>query len=48
MRGNCQRWARPSQVPAVWRRRGGSPASISWNAKGYGYNVPVPHPVKVS
>jgi len=24
------------------------PASIPWNAQGYGYNVPVPHPVKVS
>jgi sulfane dehydrogenase subunit SoxC len=24
------------------------PASISWNAQGYGYNVPVPHPVKVT
>jgi DMSO/TMAO reductase YedYZ molybdopterin-dependent catalytic subunit len=24
------------------------PASIPWNAQGYGYNIPVPHPVKVS
>lgn len=24
------------------------PASIQWNAQGYGYNVPVPHPVKVA
>ncbi len=24
------------------------PASIPWNAQGYGYNVPVPHPIKVS
>jgi DMSO/TMAO reductase YedYZ molybdopterin-dependent catalytic subunit len=24
------------------------PPSISWNAQGYGYNVPVPHPVKMS
>jgi DMSO/TMAO reductase YedYZ molybdopterin-dependent catalytic subunit len=24
------------------------PAAIPWNAQGYGYNVPVPHPVKVS
>jgi DMSO/TMAO reductase YedYZ molybdopterin-dependent catalytic subunit len=24
------------------------PASIPWNAQGYGYNVPVPHPVKVA
>jgi sulfane dehydrogenase subunit SoxC len=24
------------------------PARIPWNAQGYGYNVPVPHPVKVS
>jgi DMSO/TMAO reductase YedYZ molybdopterin-dependent catalytic subunit len=24
------------------------PASIPWNAQGYGYNVPVPHPVKVT
>ena len=23
------------------------PASVKWNAQGYGYNVPVPHPVKV-
>ncbi len=24
------------------------PSSILWNAQGYGYNVPVPHPVTVS
>jgi DMSO/TMAO reductase YedYZ molybdopterin-dependent catalytic subunit len=24
------------------------PERISWNAQGYGYNVPVPHPVKVT
>jgi len=24
------------------------PASMPWNAQGYGYNVPVPHPVKVA
>lgn len=24
------------------------PARIPWNAQGYGYNVPVPHPVKVT
>ena len=24
------------------------PANIPWNAQGYGYNVPVPHPVKVA
>jgi sulfane dehydrogenase subunit SoxC len=24
------------------------PASVSWNAQGYGYNVPVPHSVKVA
>jgi sulfane dehydrogenase subunit SoxC len=24
------------------------PASIPWNAQGYGYNVPVPHPVMVT
>src|SRR5262245_19550082 len=24
------------------------PASMSWNAQGYGYNVPVPHPVRVA
>lgn len=23
------------------------PASIPWNAPGYGYHVPVPHPVRV-
>ena len=26
---------------------GTQPASVLWNAQGYGYNVPVPHPVKV-
>jgi DMSO/TMAO reductase YedYZ molybdopterin-dependent catalytic subunit len=26
----------------------GQPDSIPWNAQGYGYNVPVPHPVKVT
>jgi hypothetical protein len=24
------------------------PSAISWNAQGDSYNVPVPHPVKVS
>jgi DMSO/TMAO reductase YedYZ molybdopterin-dependent catalytic subunit len=24
------------------------PSAIPWNAQGYGYNVPVPHPVKVT
>jgi sulfane dehydrogenase subunit SoxC len=24
------------------------PSTIPWNAQGYGYNVPVPHPVKVT
>ena len=24
------------------------PAAVPWNAQGYGYNVPVPHPVKVA
>ena len=24
------------------------PAAMPWNAQGYGYNVPVPHPVKVA
>jgi DMSO/TMAO reductase YedYZ molybdopterin-dependent catalytic subunit len=24
------------------------PAAVPWNAQGYGYNVPVPHPVKVT
>lgn len=24
------------------------PATVPWNAQGYGYNVPVPHPVKVT
>jgi Mo-co oxidoreductase dimerisation domain len=24
------------------------PSNILWNAQGYGYNVPVPHPVKVT
>ena len=24
------------------------PASMPWNAQGYGYNVPVPHPVRVA
>src|SRR5262245_54422225 len=26
---------------------GTQPAHIPWNAQGYGYNVPVPHPVKI-
>lgn len=33
---------------AVDERGNAQPARISWNAQGYGYNVPVPHPVKVS
>jgi sulfane dehydrogenase subunit SoxC len=33
---------------AVDDQSNSQPASIPWNAQGYGYNVPVPHPVKVS
>jgi DMSO/TMAO reductase YedYZ molybdopterin-dependent catalytic subunit len=29
-------------------RGNAQPASIPWNAQGYGYNVPVPHPVKIT
>jgi DMSO/TMAO reductase YedYZ molybdopterin-dependent catalytic subunit len=27
---------------------GTQPTAVTWNAQGYGYNVPVPHPVKVA
>jgi DMSO/TMAO reductase YedYZ molybdopterin-dependent catalytic subunit len=44
--------ARPGDHVIVTRatdERGNTqPASIPWNAQGYGYNVPVPHPVKVT
>lgn len=33
---------------AVDERGQMQPASIPWNAQGYGYNVPVPHPVRVT
>ncbi len=32
---------------ATDERGASQPASIPWNAQGYGYNVPVPHPVRV-
>jgi DMSO/TMAO reductase YedYZ molybdopterin-dependent catalytic subunit len=44
--------ARPGDHAILTRafddRGNGQPASIPWNAQGYGYNVPVPHPVKVA
>jgi len=44
--------ARPGEHAILTRatddRGNTQPASIPWNAQGYGYNVPVPHPVKVS
>lgn len=33
---------------ATDERGNAQPASILWNRQGYGYNVPVPHPVKVA
>ena len=33
---------------AVDDRGNTQPASIPWNAQGYGYNAPVPHPITVS
>ena len=43
--------ARPGDHVIVTRATddGGAtqPATMSWNAQGYGYNVPVPHPVKI-
>ncbi len=33
---------------AIDDQRNTQPDSIPWNAQGYGYNVPVPHPVKVT
>jgi len=43
--------ARPGEyvilARAVDERGNAQPASVPWNAQGYGYNVPVPHPVKV-
>jgi sulfane dehydrogenase subunit SoxC len=45
-------WNAPAGEHAILTRasddQGGTqPASIPWNAQGYGYNVPVAHPVKV-
>ena len=44
--------ARPGDHAILTRafddRGNAQPASIPWNAQGYGYNVPVPHPVKVA
>jgi DMSO/TMAO reductase YedYZ molybdopterin-dependent catalytic subunit len=44
--------ARPGEhtitTRAVDEHGAAQPASVSWNALGYGYNVPVPHPVKVT
>ena len=41
---------RPHDPDARPPTTGATPSrpSISWNAQGYGYNVPVPHPVKVT
>jgi hypothetical protein len=43
--------ARPGEhviLPRAIDTRGNTqPAAMPWNAQGYGYNVPVPHPVKV-
>lgn len=43
--------ARPGEhvilTRAVDDQGNSQPSSIPWNAQGYGYNVPVPHPVKV-
>ena len=43
--------ARPGEhvilTRAIDARGTTQPPSIPWNAQGYGYNVPVPHPVKV-
>jgi DMSO/TMAO reductase YedYZ molybdopterin-dependent catalytic subunit len=33
---------------AVDEQGNAQPASMPWNAQGYGYNVPVPHPVKIA
>ena len=44
--------ARPGRHAVLTRatdERGNTqPASMPWNAQGYGYNVPVPHPVQIS
>ena len=44
--------ARPGSHAVLTRatdERGNTqPASMPWNAQGYGYNVPVPHPVKIA
>jgi DMSO/TMAO reductase YedYZ molybdopterin-dependent catalytic subunit len=44
--------ARPGDYTILTRAtddKGNSqPSNIPWNAQGYGYNVPVPHPVKVT
>jgi DMSO/TMAO reductase YedYZ molybdopterin-dependent catalytic subunit len=44
--------ARPGEhvilTRAVDDQGNAQPGSIPWNAQGYGYNVPVPHPVKVT
>lgn len=44
--------ARPGDHAIVTRaidtRGNTQPASIPWNAQGYGYNVPGPHPVRVT
>ena len=44
--------ARPGEHAILTRatddRGNTQPVTMPWNAQGYGYNVPVPHPVKVS
>ena len=43
--------ARPGEHTILTRaaddQGGTQPARVTWNAQGYGYNVPVPHPLKV-
>ena len=43
--------ARPGEHVIITRaaddRGTTQPVSVAWNAQGYGYNVPIPHPVKV-
>jgi sulfane dehydrogenase subunit SoxC len=43
--------ARPGEHVILTRatddQGGTQPATMPWNAQGYGYNVPVPHPIKI-
>jgi sulfane dehydrogenase subunit SoxC len=51
VRRNVEWGARPGDHAIVARapdEQGQTqPSGIPWNAQGYGYNVPVPHPVTV-